>query len=266
MAAAVAEAHGEDEGVGEPPKRRIGWRFMAAAFVIVSSMAAATAVSFLLFLSDIAEGLNDSELSAARAQLEKVDGGEPQTILILGSDKRETTLGDPGRSDTAILLRVDPEKEFLSLMSMPRDLVVPIPGYGPGEAQRRLHLRRAIEEPTGGGETLAIKTITEYLDIPINHVVNVDFTGLLRGGERDRLRLHRRRSSLLQPGGQPGTPPSTSRPGISGSAVTTPWPTCAIATTTTTSSAAPASRTSSARRVSASLRRSSCRSSARATS
>ena len=131
VAAAVAEAHGEDEGVGAPPKRRIGWRFMAAAFVIVSSMAAATAVSFLLFLSDIAEGLNDSELSAARAQLEKVDGGEPQTILILGSDKRETTVGDPGRSDTAILLRVDPEKEFLSLMSMPRDLVVPIPGFGP---------------------------------------------------------------------------------------------------------------------------------------
>ena len=175
VAAAVAEAHG-DEGVGAPPKRRIGWRFMAAAFVIVSSMAAATAVSFLLFLSDIAEGLNDSELSAARAQLEKVDGGEPQTILILGSDKRETTQGDPGRSDTAILLRVDPEKEFLSLMSLPRDLVVPIPGYGP-EKLNAAYTFGQQEDPSGGGETLAIKTITEYLDIPINHVVNVDFTG-----------------------------------------------------------------------------------------
>ena len=74
VAAAAADSDDED-GVGKPPKRRIGWRFMAAAFVIVSSMAAATAVSFLLFLSDIAEGLNDSGLSAARQQLETVEGG-----------------------------------------------------------------------------------------------------------------------------------------------------------------------------------------------
>ena len=121
-------------------------------------MAAATAVSFLLFLNDIAKGLNDPELSAARAQLEKVEGGDPQTILILGSDKRETTEGDPGRSDTAILLRVDPDKEFLSLMSLPRDLVVPIPGYGP----EKLNAAYTIGEQDpdgGGGEELAIRTI-----------------------------------------------------------------------------------------------------------
>ena len=174
--AAPAATPDEDEGVGPPPKRRIGWRFVAASFVIVSSMAAATAVSFLLFLSDIAEGLNDSGLSAARAQLETVEGGAPQTVLILGSDRRETTKGDPGRSDTAILLRVDPDKEFLSLMSLPRDLTVPIPGYGP-EKLNAAYTFGEQENPNGGGEELAIRTITEYLDIPINHVVNVDFTG-----------------------------------------------------------------------------------------
>ena len=174
--AAVATPDGDDEGVGDPPKRRVGWRFTAAAFVIVSSMAAATAVSFLLFLNDIAKGLNDSELSAARQQLETVEGGAPQTILILGSDKRETTEGDPGRSDTAILLRVDPDKEFLSLMSLPRDLEVPIPGYGTTKLNAAYSYGQQ-EDPTGGGETLAIKTISAYLDIPINHVVNVDFSG-----------------------------------------------------------------------------------------
>ena len=167
----------DSDGVGTPPKRRVGLRFVAAAFVIVSSMAAATAVSFLLFLSDIAEGLNDDgTLGAARAQLEDVEGGAPQTILVLGSDKRESTKGDPGRSDTAILLRVDPDKEFLSLMSLPRDLEVPIPGYG----EDKLNAAYSFGEqanPGGGGTELAIKTITDYLDIPINHVVNVDFTG-----------------------------------------------------------------------------------------
>jgi polyisoprenyl-teichoic acid--peptidoglycan teichoic acid transferase len=178
VAAAVTDS-ADDDGVGKPPKRRIGWRFMAAAFVIVSSMAAATAVSFLLFLSDIAEGLNDSGLSAARAQLEQVEGGAPQTILILGSDKRESTQGDPGRSDTAILLRVDPDKEFLSLMSLPRDLSVPIPGYGPDNKLNAAYTYGELANPDGGGEELAIRTITQYLDIPINHVVNVDFGGFL---------------------------------------------------------------------------------------
>ncbi|MDX6585603.1 MAG: polyisoprenyl-teichoic acid--peptidoglycan teichoic acid transferase [Solirubrobacterales bacterium] len=177
VTAAAADSY-DDGGVGKPPKRRIGWRFTAAAFVIVSSMAAATAVSFLLFLNDIAKGLNDSSLSAARQQLETVEGGAPQTILILGSDKRETTVGDPGRSDTAILLRVDPDKEFLSLMSLPRDLNVPIPGYGTTKINAAYSYGQ-LEDPTGGGEALAIETITNYLDIPINHVVNVDFGGFL---------------------------------------------------------------------------------------
>jgi polyisoprenyl-teichoic acid--peptidoglycan teichoic acid transferase len=167
-----------DEGVGEPPRRRVGLRFVAAAFVIVSSMAAATAVSFLLFLSDIAEGLNDPELSAARSQLESVEGGDPQTILILGSDQRTTNPGDPGRSDTAMLLRVDPDKEFLSLMSLPRDLEVPIPGYGPNKLNAAYTFGEQ-ENPDGGGTELALRTIKDYLDIPINHVVNVNFNGFM---------------------------------------------------------------------------------------
>jgi polyisoprenyl-teichoic acid--peptidoglycan teichoic acid transferase len=169
-------ASAESEGVGKPPKRRIGWRFVAAAAVIVSSMAAATAVSFLLFLSDIAEGLNDSDLTAARAELEAVEGGKPQTILILGSDERNSTEGLPARSDTALLLRVDPEKNFLSLMSLPRDLQVPIPGYGTDKLNAAYSFGEQAN-PKGGGETLAIKTITGFLGIPINHVVNVNFTG-----------------------------------------------------------------------------------------
>lgn len=172
-----AAARGEaEEGAGAPPKRRLGWRFVAAAFVIVSSMAAATAVSFLLFLSDIAEGLNDDgQLAAARAQLDTVDGGAPQTILVLGSDKRSGTPGDPGRSDTAMLLRVDPDKNFLALMSLPRDLEVPIPGYGTDKLNAAYSYGEQAKP--GDGPVLAIRTIKDYLGIPINHVVNVDFEG-----------------------------------------------------------------------------------------
>ena len=165
----------DESGVGPPPKRRMGMRFVAAAVVIVSSIAAATAVSSLLFLSDIAKGLNDENLSSARSQLATVEGGDPQTILILGSDKRSGTEGDPGRSDTAMLLRVDPDKPFLSLMSLPRDLTVPIPGYGPGKLNEA-YTQGELRKP-GDGPSLAIETIKNYLDIDINHVVNVDFEG-----------------------------------------------------------------------------------------
>ena len=52
----------------------------------------------------------------------KPRAASPQTILILGSDKRLGEEGDPGRSDTTILLRVDPDKDAIALLSIPRDL------------------------------------------------------------------------------------------------------------------------------------------------
>ncbi len=176
QAAAPAVPQPSGEGVGEPPKRTVWWRFVAATFVIVMSVAAATAVAFLLFLDDIGERLGDNEAFAdARAQLSDVQGGDPQTILILGSDKRSGTPGDPGRSDTALLLRVDPDKGFLALMSLPRDLEVPIPGYGTDKLNAAYSYGEQAKP--GGGTELAVKTIKSYLGIPINHIVNVDFEG-----------------------------------------------------------------------------------------
>ena len=64
-------------------------------------------------------------------------------------------------------------------MSLPRDLVGAHPRLRVRQqAQCRLHVRGARGSGWRGGE-LAIETITEYLDIPINHVVNVDFGGFL---------------------------------------------------------------------------------------
>ena len=62
-------------------------------------------------------------------------------------------------------------------MSLPRDLDGPDSRLRHRQAQRRLLLRRAGGSRPSGGEKLAIETIKEYLDIAINHVVNVDFNG-----------------------------------------------------------------------------------------
>ena len=152
------------------PRARPVWaRFLAASLVIVISMAAATSISILLYLTDIAKGLSDNEKFASlQSQLTDVDGGDPQTILIIGSDKRQGMKGDPGRSDTTILLRVDPDKHAIALLSIPRDLKVNIPGYGVGKFN---------EAFADGGPDKTLEVVRQLTGLKINHVVNIDFRG-----------------------------------------------------------------------------------------
>jgi LCP family protein required for cell wall assembly len=167
---AVAAAADDSEGGGKPPRAKRLWaRFLAASVMIVVSMAAATSISLLVYLTDIAKGLSDNDrLASLRDQLAEVDGGDPQTILIIGSDKRLDTKGDPGRSDTAILLRVDPEKKRIALLSIPRDLKVNIPGVGVGKFN---------EAYTAGQSDLTLRVVKQLTGLEVSHVVNINFTG-----------------------------------------------------------------------------------------
>lgn len=157
-------------------------RFLTASLLIVASVAAATSASLLLYLSDIASALDpDKEFRTITDNLSKVEGGEPQTIMILGSDKRPELKKQKfrGLSDTTMLLRVDPDKNAIALFSLPRDLKVEIPGVGID----KLNAAYAY-----GGPELTLKTVQELTKVPatnnegleINHVVNIDFEGFAR--------------------------------------------------------------------------------------
>ena len=157
-------------------------RFLTAAFVIVLSVGTATAASLLLYIEEIAEDLKLApEFQGLKPDLTAVDGGGPQTILILGSDKRPEFKGDKfrGLSDTTMLLRVDPDRNAIALFSLPRDLKVEIPGSGTAKLN---------EAYAYGGPELTLKTIKELTKVPatdnqgleINHIVNVDFEGFAR--------------------------------------------------------------------------------------
>jgi polyisoprenyl-teichoic acid--peptidoglycan teichoic acid transferase len=154
----------------EPPRAGRLWaRFLAASLVIVVSMAAATSIALLNELTDFAKGLGDNDaLASLRDQLEEVDGGAPQTILIIGSDKRLDAQGDPGRSDTTILLRVDPDKDAIALLSIPRDLQVTIPGVGVDKFNAAY---------SAGGSDKTLEVVKRVTGLEINHVVNINFTG-----------------------------------------------------------------------------------------
>jgi polyisoprenyl-teichoic acid--peptidoglycan teichoic acid transferase len=164
--AAPPEPPPEEPKEDEAPKVALWPRFLAASLVIVIAMATATSVSILLYLSDIAKGLGG--IKGVQHQLQESVGGDPQNILILGSDKRPDLKGDPGRSDTTMMLRVDPDNDAIALLSLPRDLKVNIPGYGIGKLN---------DAYTVGGPQKTLKVVHQLTGIDINHVVNVDFGG-----------------------------------------------------------------------------------------
>ncbi len=157
-----------------PPKpKRYWWRFMLASLTIVLATAAAVAASGLIKIDNIAEALghNNKLRNAVDGVLKETTGGEAQNILILGSDKRANEPEDPGRSDTTILLRLDPDNDAIALMSIPRDLKVEIPGVGTEKFSSAFAY---------GGPKLTLQVVKELTGLPINHIVNVDYLGFVR--------------------------------------------------------------------------------------
>jgi LCP family protein required for cell wall assembly len=167
------------QGDGEPaPKpKRFWWRFVLASFLIVSVSAATTTAAVMLYLNDIANAIepkNHKLQKKLEKVLEDAEEGGAQNFLMLGSDKRAGAefAEDKGRSDTAMLVRLDPEKDLISMMSIPRDLKVEIPGYG---------ARKFNEAYFYGGTKLTLQVVKELTGLPIHHVVNVDFLGFAQG-------------------------------------------------------------------------------------
>jgi LCP family protein required for cell wall assembly len=90
-----------------------------------------------------------------------------QNILLLGSDIRPGEVGDPGRSDTMMLIHVDPDADYVSVLSLPRDLRV---NLGDRYGNQKINAAYAYE-----GDSGAIRIVQEITGLKVNHYVNVDF-------------------------------------------------------------------------------------------
>jgi len=98
-------------------------------------------------------------------------------ILLLGIDERADQYG-PWRTDTMIVLTIDPENNVAGMLSIPRDLWVPIPGYGENRINTA-HYTGDLEKYPGGGPALAIKTVQHNFGIPIHYYARVNFGGFV---------------------------------------------------------------------------------------
>ena len=115
------------------------------------------------------------EAVAPRIDLPVWEKQERVNILLLGVDKREGEHG-PWRTDTMILGTVDPQSKTAGILSIPRDLWVPIPGSGESRINSANFIGDRDKYP-GGGPALAMKTVEYNLGVPVHYYVLLDFDG-----------------------------------------------------------------------------------------
>ncbi|MDQ6603861.1 MAG: LCP family protein [Chloroflexota bacterium] len=96
-------------------------------------------------------------------------------ILLLGLDRRDD---EPTRSDTMIIVTVDLWDGVASMLSIPRDLVVPIPGHGEDRVNAAYaYGQLAHPNDPVAGPALAVQTVSRQFKVPIEHYLQVDFNG-----------------------------------------------------------------------------------------
>jgi LCP family protein required for cell wall assembly len=161
----------------DPPHlgRAIVLRAGLAAILVIALSATAVATTVILEVDRVkeiftAKGRQTVEIP----EVTRAEAGGPRTLLLLGSDERyaDKVAGRKSRSDTILLVRVDPRVDGISVLSIPRDLKAQIPGHGADK------INAAYED---GGPRLTVRTIKKLFEgvtgkpFPINNVLVASF-------------------------------------------------------------------------------------------
>ena len=165
----------------QPPPRRPRHRLVVrVAGHLAAALAAAvlgTVGGFYLWLHESIAAVRAHSPDVVRAehQLGPVLPGKPAIALVLGDNRRagfEAYAG--GRSDTIMLVRADPTTRTISLLSLPRDLRVPI--YCPGNPLPRT-TDRIDYAFAWCGAAGSLDTVRQLTGLRINYLITIDFHG-----------------------------------------------------------------------------------------
>jgi LCP family protein required for cell wall assembly len=161
---------------GDAPRKRIRPRWGRIALVgglALALVALLAGFGFYLYTSQLDSQVNKTD------PFSQITGGRPakvapgaMNILLLGSDSRnpdnDKSNADQSRSDTLILMHIQADHKHAYLISIPRDLYVPIPD----------HNRDKINSAWAyGGLPLVIRTVEGFTEVHIDHVALIDFAG-----------------------------------------------------------------------------------------
>ncbi|MCM3386875.1 LCP family glycopolymer transferase [Ureibacillus chungkukjangi] len=142
------------------------WKWLALGGLVI--IAVSLTISYKVY-SDVKETVEvvytpfHDELSVKREKAIDVTEKEPFSALILGVDERQ---GDQGRSDTMIVLTVNPELATTKMLSIPRDTYTELVGTN---SKDKINHAYAY-----GGVKMAVSSVEALLDIPIDYVAKIN--------------------------------------------------------------------------------------------
>src|SRR5262245_7421585 len=161
------------------PPRRTGMGLLGRMLGIVAAGALMLVVSLVggvylwLHESVAAVSAHSADVKAAQTTLDGVPPADKAAIaLVIGYDRRHgEAQGTPSRSDTLMLLRADPQTDTISMLSFPRDLVVPI------RCPNAAFTSKINAAYSTCGAPGALDTVRDLTGLPINYLITVNFRG-----------------------------------------------------------------------------------------
>jgi LCP family protein required for cell wall assembly len=162
-----------------PPPQRSGMsilrRILIVTFLVALALALGVAGGSYLWLKNSVDSIraHTPAVKVAQKQLDISVPGEPAIALVVGYDQRKgAERSDTPRSDTMMLLRADPQTKTISMLSFPRDLIVPVyckRGYA---GRDRINSAYSRCGPTG-----SLETVKHLTGLPVNYLITVNFHG-----------------------------------------------------------------------------------------
>jgi LCP family protein required for cell wall assembly len=147
-------------------------RYAIGAVVVIAFTATATSVAGLLQFKQFASDLSLNP-AIKHANVTIANPGNPQTLLLIGSDHRAGEPFSAAHTDTMMLVRLDPNSSTINVLSIPRDLKVQIPQGG---AVATAKLNQAYPD---GGPNLLVRVLRQQVfpGLLVNHIIDVNFKG-----------------------------------------------------------------------------------------
>jgi LCP family protein required for cell wall assembly len=155
------------------PLRLVGKILLWTLVVLLVAAGALVGGAWLFFVQSVeAVRPHSPEVQEAQKFLAAPLPGQPAVAIVIGYDQRRgVDKAQESRSDTVMLLRVDPEADAVTMLSFPRDLIVDIPGCK-GHPPYRGRINEAF---TYCGPRGTLETVKNLTGVPINYMITVNF-------------------------------------------------------------------------------------------
>lgn len=151
--------------------KKLWIRILIAFFLLIISAIGIYSYSLYKTVTKTVDSIHEPisrEKSEKRVTPITLEKEEPFSVLMLGVDERD---GDSGRSDTMVVVTVNPDLNSVKMLSIPRDTRTEIIGKG---IQDKINHAYAF-----GGAEMSMDTVENLLDIPLDYYLQVNMEGFL---------------------------------------------------------------------------------------